>query len=273
MNWAGYWAHERRAEAEAALNRQSDPARGGRANIGQGPSLVLLHGSAHTSKVWGAVQQHLSVPSIAVDIPGRRDRPGVLAKVTVAESVSSVLTDLEQVHAADLILVAHSSSGVVLPAIAAALGSRVAQLIFVAGLCAPEGDCAVDLVAPDRRDQMWVRLEQLRNRYPRHMLGIDMDGLDIPAGYALLTDQREALGVESLNRLFQPVSWLGVPERARRVFVRCLADPIQPPALQNRLIDACRAGIVADIASGHTPAIDAPVELARLLNSLTRRWD
>jgi pimeloyl-ACP methyl ester carboxylesterase len=240
---------------------------------GQSPCLVLLHGSAHTSLVWEAVQRHLSVPSIAVDLPGRRDRPGVLASVTVAESVSSVLADLDQVPDAELILVGHSSSGIVLPAIAAALGFRASALVFVAGLCAPEGDCAVDLVAPERRDQMELRLEQLRHRYPRHMLGIDMDGLDVPAGYEFLSDQREALGLESLNRLFQPVSWIGVREAVQRIFVRCLADPIQPRALQDRLIDACRADVVVDIASGHTPAIDAPVELARLLDSVAVRRD
>jgi pimeloyl-ACP methyl ester carboxylesterase len=236
---------------------------------GGAPTLVLLHGSAHTSQVWGAVRQHLAVSSIAVDLPGRRDRPGVLATVTIADSVASVLADLDGLEAQELILVGHSAAGVVMPALAAALGSRVAQLIFVAGVTAPEGRCAVETTSAGRSEGMQARLEELRRRYPRHMLGADMEGLDVPAGYALIPDQREALSVEALNRLFQPMSWDGVGDEVRRVFVRCLADPIQSRAVQSRLIEACGAELVVDIDSGHNPALEAPSRLAEILDSLS----
>jgi len=62
--------------------------------------------------------------------------------------------------------------------------------------------------------------------------------------------------------------WAGLPASLPRTFVRCLRDPIQPRALQDRLIANCGADDVLDIDTGHTPAIDDPVALATLLDRI-----
>jgi pimeloyl-ACP methyl ester carboxylesterase len=80
-------------------------------------------------------------------------------------------------------------------------------------------------------------------------------------------DEATALGIDSLNYMDQPVSWEGVPD-VPRTFVRCLRDRIQPRPLQDQLISNCGASRVVDLDSGHTPALSAPKELARVLNSL-----
>lgn len=67
------------------------------------------------------------------------------------------------------------------------------------------------------------------------------------------------------------MAWAGVPASVPRTFVRCLRDPIQPRELQAAFAASCGASAVLDIDSGHTPALDAPVALARLLDGVLLR--
>ena len=71
-----------------------------------------------------------------------------------------------------------------------------------------------------------------------------------------------------MNFMDQTMSWEGVPPELERTFVRCLRDPIQSRELQARLVENCGASSVIDIDSGHTPAVDAPVELAAILDRI-----
>ena len=91
-------------------------------------------------------------------------------------------------------------------------------------------------------------------------------------GLVPLRDAVKAQSVESMNMLFHPVSWAGVPADMPRTFVRPLRDKHQPPDVQQRLIDVCGASEVIDIDSGHTPARSAPGELARILDEIADRY-
>jgi hypothetical protein len=86
-----------------------------------------------------------------------------------------------------------------------------------------------------------------------------------------LRDPGAAQGLESLNLMFQRISWDGVPADLPRTFVRCLRDRIQPRALQAALAAAAGAQEVVDLDCGHTPARGCPVELAVLLGRLADR--
>ncbi len=225
--------------------------------------LVLIHGAGHTSQVWGATQEHLRHRSLAVDLPGRHDRPADLAAVTIDESVESLAADIRAAGCERVVLVGHSVGGIVLPRLAADLGDRVDHLVFVAGLCAPEGCMVADTVRPGRAADFSSRRDELRERYRDHMFAPVGT-----AGVAVIDDIRDAMAIDSLNFMTQAVSWEGVAPSLPRTFVRCLHDPIQPPALQDRLIEHCSASRVIDLESGHTPAIDVPVDLAAILDGI-----
>jgi pimeloyl-ACP methyl ester carboxylesterase len=226
-------------------------------------TLVLVHGAGHTSLVWRAVQDHLRHPSLAIDLPGRRNRPGDLTRITIAEAVESAAADLDQTEGR-VILVGHSCGGVILPALAANLDARVDQLVFVAGLCAPHGEAVIDSVRPDGRAATEARLADLRDRYGGHML--QREGLDHDA--PSIDDVKVAMPIESYNFMLQTVSWEGVPASLGRTFVRCLRDQIQSPELQAQLIANCAASTVIDIDAGHTPALDKPGALAAVLDRI-----
>jgi pimeloyl-ACP methyl ester carboxylesterase len=225
-------------------------------------TVVLVHGSGHTSRVWEAVQAELGLRSVAVDLPGRANRVGEIADVTIDAAAASLVADVD-VAAVDglLVLVGHSAGGIVLPALAARLGERVAHLVFVAGLAAAHGETVMETVRPDAAANLAVRLSAMREEYAGCMLEPDPAIEGVRA-----IDARTAAPLDSLNYMEQPVSWDGVPPTLPRTFVRCLRDRIQPRVLQDALIANCNASQVIDLESGHTPAVAVPRELAALLD-------
>jgi pimeloyl-ACP methyl ester carboxylesterase len=231
---------------------------------GARPTLVLVHGAGHTSLVWRRVQDHLEHASLAVDLPGRRDRPADITRLTIDTAAVSAARDVDEATEGPLVLVGHSAGGIVLPAIAARLDGRVRHLVFVAGLSAPHGGAVVDTVRPDAREAMRARLVEMQDEYADHMLGTDLVDRETP----VIDDVRIAMGIESLNFMGQTMSWEGVEPTLGRTFVRCLRDPIQPRELQARLVENCGATAVVDLDAGHTPAIDAPESLAAVLDEI-----
>jgi pimeloyl-ACP methyl ester carboxylesterase len=224
---------------------------------------VLVHGAGHTADVWHAVQEHLRHPSHAFDLPGRRRKRAPIAEVTIDDAATSLAIDVEQATDAPVVLVGHSAGGVVLPALAARLRDRVDHLVFVAGLCARDGEPVISTVRPDAQPEIAARLEQMREQYARGMLDPDPSIAGVTA-----LDEQTAMPIDSLNFMSQPVSWRGVPPDLDRTFVRCLRDRIQPRKLQAQLVDNCGARAVVDLDSGHTPARARPRELAAILDDL-----
>jgi pimeloyl-ACP methyl ester carboxylesterase len=225
------------------------------------PTIVLVHGAGHTAEVWREVQARLEHASLAVDLPGRRDRVAAIAEVTIQAAVTSVAADVAATTTGPLVLVGHSAGGVVLPGVAARLPDRVDHLVFVAGLCARDGERVITAVRPDGVDDLAARLEQARADLRGAMLEPDPGISDVTA-----ISVEVAMPVDSLNYMSQTVSWRGVRDGTGRTFVRCLRDRIQSRALQAKLVENCGATSVVDLDSGHTPAVSAPAELARILD-------
>jgi pimeloyl-ACP methyl ester carboxylesterase len=228
------------------------------------PSLVLVHGAGHTSRVWKPVQLHLRHPSVAIDLPGRRDRPGDITSTTIDEAARRAADDVEAATTSPVILVGHSAGGIVLPALAARLDGRVEHLVFVAGLCAREGNLAAETFATDTSDHLVLRLRELRVRYGGHMFAgdrADRSGLQID-------DPKLAMALDSMNYTTQRVSWAGVSPGLGRTFVRCLRDALQSREVQARLIADCGASQVIDLDVGHNAPIEDPRGVAAVLDRI-----
>jgi pimeloyl-ACP methyl ester carboxylesterase len=229
-----------------------------------GPTIVLVHGSGHTARVWSDVQAELAHRSIALDLPGRADRVADIADVVLETAAESVAADVEGAVDGPFVLVGHSAGGIVLPALARRLGERVVHLVFVAGLSAAHGATVMETVRPDAAAGLARRLGAMREEYAGCMLEPDpsIDGVRA-------IDAKTAAPLDSLNYMEQVVSWDGVPAALPRTFVRCLRDRIQPRVLQEALIANCGASTVLDLECGHTPAAAAPRDLAALLDRTT----
>lgn len=219
--------------------------------------MVLVHGAGHTAGVWADVRAAMSSPTFAVDLPGRGSRPAPITTITIEQAADSVAADVRAAVEGDVVLVAHSVAGTVLPSVAARLGDRVRHLVFVAGVTAPEGELPLEQFLPGQAEVVAARLVELRREHGDATL----EAMDV----------KTASSIDSLNLSMQPMTWAGVAAALGRTFVRCLRDPIQPRDMQARFAASCGAGEVVDIDAGHTPAIDAPATLAAILDDVVAR--
>jgi pimeloyl-ACP methyl ester carboxylesterase len=114
------------------------------------PALVLVHGGGLAADSWELTIEeiHRMAPElivVALDMPGRRNKPGDLRQMTIDDYVDSLVGDIESAGLEDVVIVAHSMGGLPLPGIAAKLGAaRVREMIFAAAFLPPEGTSIVD---------------------------------------------------------------------------------------------------------------------------------
>jgi pimeloyl-ACP methyl ester carboxylesterase len=212
------------------------------------------------------VHARLSHASLAVDLPGRAERVADIADVTIDAAADVLAADVEAGTEGAVVLVGHSAGGIVLPALAARLGERVAHLVFVAGLSAKHGATVMATVRPDAEAFLTERLTAMREEFAGCML----EPAPSITGVRAL-DAKTAAPLDSLNYMEQVVSWAGVRDGLPRTFVRPLRDKIQPRQMQDELIANCAATDVIDIESGHTPAVAVPDELAAILDGIVAR--
>jgi pimeloyl-ACP methyl ester carboxylesterase len=117
------------------------------------PALVLVHGGAHAADCWDLTidEIHRLAPELtvlAVDLPGRRGKPGDLRALTIADCVNSVVADIEDAGLDDVVIVGHSMAGLTVPGVAARLGaSRVREMILAAACVPAEGTAMVDVIS------------------------------------------------------------------------------------------------------------------------------
>jgi pimeloyl-ACP methyl ester carboxylesterase len=90
--------------------------------------LVLVHGGGLAADSWeltiDAIRQlEPELTVLAVDLPGRRGKPGDLLTITIADFVKSVVDDIEDAGLENLVIVGHSMAGLTIPGVVTKLGS------------------------------------------------------------------------------------------------------------------------------------------------------
>jgi len=114
------------------------------------PALVLVHGGGHAADCWQPTvdELHRQAPDLtvlAVDLPGRRGKPGDLYTLTIADFVESVVSDIEDAGLSEIVLVGHSMGGLTVPGVVTKLGpSRVRELVLACAFVPPEGKALAD---------------------------------------------------------------------------------------------------------------------------------
>jgi pimeloyl-ACP methyl ester carboxylesterase len=238
------------------------------------PGLVLIHGGAHGAWCWDKVLPLLKHEVCVVDLPGRPNRPDVLAELTLDDFADSVVADVNAAGLHRVVLVGHSMAGLTVPGVMDRLGERVVGVVLVSCMVPEPGGAAIDLVPQPLRGY-------LRRRFARAIDDPADPGLTIPRRLAkrlFYNDMSASAARPYLDRLCAdaprvflepatlPMARRGVPI----TWVRLARDKAVTPRTQDRLIARLGAD-VREIDSGHSPMINHPAEIAAILDESARK--
>jgi pimeloyl-ACP methyl ester carboxylesterase len=240
--------------------------------------LVLVHGGGHAADCWDPAIEAIArlapeLRVLAVDLPGRRSRPGDLRALTVADWVASVVRDVDDAGLDDVVLVGHSLAGLTIPGVAAELGAtRVRELVFAAAFVPPEGRALVDTMRGipgllARRagrtgnpgtTPRWFAVHAYMNGMTREQRRMSL---------SRLCGESSAVLVETISRRT-------MPEEVPRTWILTLRDHALPVRTQRAGI-AALGGVqtVIEMDTCHNLMISEPTRLAEILVARCRRHD
>ena len=237
------------------------------------PTYVLIHGGGTTARFWDRLLPHLDGRALAVDLPGRAGKPADLHTLTVDDEVASVVADVEAAElVGPIVLVVHSSGGLVVPGVLRALGDRVAHVVLNAASVPPEGGCGLDCMQPRHRDGVLMVLEGAdETRTPMTTPGPPADPESFRRAYGgpPLTDDEVAFVadpvrsvVDTMHHYRQPVSWQSTPDVPVTYVATTLDRPV-PIDLQLEMAARLpRPPKVVELECGHIPPIVDPAGFA-----------
>ena len=222
-------------------------------------TLVLVHGGGFDHRCWDLLVPELDSPAIAVDLPGRGDRPADLRAVTIDDCARAVAEAADGLD--DVVLVGHSLAGVSLPPAASLLGDRVRHTVFVACTVPEHGTSVVDTLEPELQAMARAGAEDLGPMdaaLAAALFGNDLDE-------AQLDWMVRRMVPEAPRLVLDPVDLSGL--RGPRTWIRTLHDAVVSPEKQQRFAGIAGAEVV-DLDAAHMCMISRPAELARLLDGI-----
>lgn len=239
-------------------------------------TYVLIHGGGSTGRFWDRLLPHLDQPALAVDMPGRNGKPADFGTLTVDDEVASVVADVKTAELADpMVIVAHSSGGLVVPGVIAGLGGRVAHVVLSAALVPAEGARGVDCMKPKHRDGLIASVAAARrDGIVITLPGAPADSEPFRTAYGgdPLDDDTLAYMVDparcvpdTVNHYFQPVRWSIAAQVPVTYLLNTRDRPVTSDAQEQMVTHLPRAPQVIRLDTGHIPAVTDPAGFARLL--------
>lgn len=230
-------------------------------------TYLLVHGAWHGAWCWRKVLPLLLPGStvIAPDLPGHGQDRTPLAKVTFASYVKRI-TDLLDQASEPVILVGHSMGGAVISQAAKLRPEKIARLVYLTAFIPRDGQSLMQALneEPDLAFSGMEFTDQAVRLLPeaaRALFYHDCSNRDTRRAIQHLCPQ----ALEPLNA---PVHLTGRFASIPKAAITCTADRVISPALQGQMATAASCDPVLAIASGHSPFLCAPEQLATYLRTL-----
>ncbi len=221
-------------------------------------SVVFLHGAGVGSWVWERVRSRLSGPSIALDVPGR------MVGATPEGCADQLIAEIDAFSEGDIVLVAHSLCGVLVPGLAARLGSRLKHVVYVSAVIPPAG--RTFLAAMGFPMGLVMRVLFLTNP-----AGLRPSDSMIRSGLCNDLDEQDTAEVIARYEAEYPglyVTPVAGPASVPSTYVRLTLDGSVSPAAQGRMIARLDSPNVVDVVSGHLPMLSKPDEIGHVVSAV-----
>ena len=191
--------------------------------------------------------------------------------------MASVVSDIESATgSASLVLVAHSSGGLVVPGVAAALSARVRAIVLNAALVPDEGGRGIDCMKERHRDGLVMAVAVAENEGRAITLPgppADPEAFRHAYGGDPLDDDTLAFVVDpvrcvedTVHHYFQPVHWSEVGDVPITYVLNERDRPVPPEtqeAMAQRLPGPTR---VVRVDSGHLLPVTSPAVFAAIVH-------
>jgi pimeloyl-ACP methyl ester carboxylesterase len=225
--------------------------------------LVLVHGGGFDARCWDLLLPHLTVPAIAVDLPGRGAHVVPLAEVTFASCADAVAADVDAAGFDEIVLVGHSLAGCSMPEIVRRLGDRVRHAVFVACTVPEDATSCFDTLEPEVQAIAAAappeQLSVLDPAIAKFMFGNDLD--DEQFAWCV-----ERMVPEAPRLTSEPVDLSPLRRALPRTWIRTMHDAVVSPDKQLRFAGNVEHCDVVDLDAAHMCMISKPAETAALLN-------
>ena len=219
-------------------------------------TIVFLHGAGTGAWVWERVMNELSIPSVALDIPGRT------TGATPENCSEALVAELDRRGIDSLILVMHSLAGVLAPGLAARLGARIKRCIFVSAVIPPSGGSFVDALGFLNRQILRVLFKfNPKGLTPspemlRAELCSDLSPQDSEQVISRFVPEMPGLYLTPVGA-FSPLP--------NATYIRLLKDKSVHPQQQDTMLARLSQPKVRELETGHMAMLAAPKALADLI--------
>ena len=237
-------------------------------------TFVLVHGAGGDHRCWDLLVPLLDGQVVAVDLPGRGDRPADLDQLSVSDFVASVVADLEAEDLSGVVLVGHSLGCITVPAVAARVPERIARLVFVSGPVADPGHSVIEAVAEVSPAVTRITEElgadaitpegALHPSLVRALFCNDMDDEQFARVLEIAVPEAPGITTEVLGSE-------GLPPTVPCTYVRLLQDGSLTLAGQDEMAARLGDPEIRDVDAGHMAMITQAAALAAVLNDIGHR--
>jgi pimeloyl-ACP methyl ester carboxylesterase len=234
-------------------------------------TFVLVHGAWHGGWCWRRVERLLRAQGHEVYAPtltGLGDRAHLMSRqIDLETHIADVLGVLHTEDLHDIVLCGHSYGGIVITGVADREPQRIAALVYLDAFVPENGECTLDLLPPDRREQFD---RDVRER------GFGWLVPAIPAAVYKVNEADQAwvdaqCTPHPLACFAQRLLLTGAHETiTRRLYIRgAFYTPSAFAPVAERLRRDPRWRVV-DLPGGHDLMLDTPKELTALLNEMAQ---
>ncbi|MCG8421246.1 MAG: alpha/beta fold hydrolase [Proteobacteria bacterium] len=229
-------------------------------------NFVLLHGAWHGGWVWDEVRGSLEQAGHRVEAPtlpghGPDDDRAGFAFAHYEDALVEVVVR----QPGPVVLVGHSSAGIIMQAAAPRVADRLEHLVFLSAFLLGDGQCQLDLVPPEAAERMSLAAADSPDNcvpvmppFVRNVLMAGASPAQQDAVLQSLVPQPLALFTHRIS--LEPFAALDVP----RTVIIGEADTSLPPGTWEAMARAnCPHLELIRIRSGHESPVLDPVDVVR----------
>ncbi|HTL07755.1 MAG TPA: alpha/beta fold hydrolase [Chitinophagaceae bacterium] len=236
-------------------------------------TFVLVHGAWQAPYVWTGVKEALEKQGqkvVLVELPAHgndQTPPASVSMAVYSQKVMDVIAGLK----GKVVLVGHSMGGVVITAVAEKMPEKIDKLVYVGAFVPASGQSLSDLAMTDAEALLGKSIIVSKDQLTLDIVKADLINIfcqDAPPAVQQLV--QEKFRVEPAIPFGDKIILSSKFQAVDKYYIHTTMDHAIGMKLQQRMVAAAGITKVFSIATGHSPFLSKPAELAKLLLNITQ---